>query len=272
MNLVAALLLVTVWLGTSVLVPRVISMLRAGGAARWNYSGNRVATGGGAVFPLVLFPAAMLAMAFRLVASHDTVLFIMVLMGGWGVGVLDDWLGGTGPRGWPGHLGSLGRGSLSTGLVKLYLGGLLGLLTALLLGRSGAQLLADAALFALAMNSVNLLDLRPGRAIYYFVFALGATSFFRSGFSGEPLLLMCAVAALGYLPWDQSAKVMLGDSGANAIGAVLGLGLVAAEPAALRLPAGAALVAFQILGELVPISRALDGIWGFGGLRLKKRE
>lgn len=239
-------------------VPKVISLLAAGGAVRRNFLGSEIPVGGGAVFPLVLFPGTVLLAWFGMVSVGGAELFLLVLLAGWGVGVFDDWLGNRGPKGWAGHFGSLRRGRISTGMVKVLFGGLLGLWASEHLGREGPVMLLDAAVFGLAMNSVNLFDVRPGRAVIYFLAALGLTAGFRVSFEGEKLLMMSAAAALAFLPWDRAVRVMLGDSGANALGAVLGLGLAVSEPPMIRVWAALFLVVLQLVGERYSIGRFLD--------------
>jgi UDP-GlcNAc:undecaprenyl-phosphate GlcNAc-1-phosphate transferase len=116
----------------------------------------------------------------------------------------------------------------------------------------------------------NLLDLRPGRAIKAFVL-LGAGLAIGSG-DVRPLwaLGLFAAPALVAGVYDVRERAMLGDTGANLIGALAGLWLVLALSSTGQLIALALLAAITLYGELRSIStlvektpglRALDS-WG----------
>jgi hypothetical protein len=127
--------------------------------------------------------------------------------------------------------------------------------------------LADAVLttglVAGTANLVNLLDLRPGRAAKAAVLAAAA------GLGGPSGALVAGPlgAGLAVLPADLGERVMLGDCGANAVGALLGLRLAAvprrpARAGALAVVAGLTLaserVSFTRVIEATPVLRELD--------------
>jgi hypothetical protein len=127
--------------------------------------------------------------------------------------------------------------------------------------------LADAVLttglVAGTANLVNLLDLRPGRAAKAAALAAAA------GLGGPSGSLVAGPlgASLAVLPADLGERVMLGDCGANAVGALLGLRLAAvpgrrARAGALAVVAGLTLaserVSFTRVIEATPVLRGLD--------------
>jgi hypothetical protein len=144
-------------------------------------------------------------------------------------GAYDDLAGSGDRRGFRGHLGALRHGEVTTGAVKLGGIGATGILSAAVAGGSPADIVINAGLIAGGANLLNLFDLRPGRAIKVAVLC------------GAPWAAGAAAplgAALALLPEDLAERAMLGDAGANALGAMLG-----ASASGLPRPARIALLA-----------------------------
>jgi UDP-GlcNAc:undecaprenyl-phosphate/decaprenyl-phosphate GlcNAc-1-phosphate transferase len=139
-------------------------------------------------------------------------------------------------------------------------GGSLGLalLTMSYLGLSNARWLLAAGVLVLATNVFNLLDLRPGRATKAFVLlgvglAIGSADL-------RPLwaLGLFAAPALVAGLYDLRERAMLGDTGANLLGALAGLWLVLSLSGAGQLVALAVLVVITVYGELRSISALIE--------------
>lgn len=210
--------------------------------ARTNYRGAAVVTGAGLLVPLVLVgfeAAAVLAASLDIDMNAATVgprrIVLVVALGLGALGLLDDLAGEGESGGFRGHLASLARGRLTTGSLKLF-GGAAVAVAAIFGARSDTpgRLLADAALVALTANLANLLDRAPGRVLKAtglgFVALVVAT--------GAPAELVAVAAAVGaglalLLP-DLREEVMVGDVGANVLGAVLGVGVVVATAPSTR--------------------------------------
>jgi hypothetical protein len=75
----------------------------------------------------------------------------------------------------------------------------------------------NAGLVAGGANLLNLFDLRPGRAI-----KVATASGALLGAAGRDSVAAPLAAGLALLPEDLGERAMLGDSGANALGAMLG--------------------------------------------------
>ncbi|HET9518088.1 MAG TPA: hypothetical protein VFO77_10210 [Actinoplanes sp.] len=195
------------------------------------------------------------------------------------VGCYDDVVGNRpeqkAAKGFAGHLAALRDGRVTSGLVKIAGVGAGGLAAAALLAadpdvrahpsrrgagaaRRGADLLLGAAVIAGTANLVNLLDLRPGRALKAGAL-LGAPLAVgrRGGLAAGPL---GAGAAL--LPADLNEEIMLGDAGANALGALLGVALAARTGPLGRGVAFAALAALTAASEKVSFTQVIANTRG----------
>ncbi|MFI7075443.1 hypothetical protein [Micromonospora sediminicola] len=196
-------------------------------------------------------------------------------VGAGAVGLYDDVVGARpeqkAAKGFAGHLAALREGQVTAGLVKVAGVGAAGLGAAALLAadrrvaahprrqRAGAlgrglDVLLGAGVVAGTANLVNLLDLRPGRAL-------------KSGMLlGAPLstgpyggIAAGAVgAAAGLVREDLDERVMLGDSGANALGAVLGVSLAARTGPLGRAAVLAVLAALTAASEKVSFTQVIQ--------------
>ena len=171
-------------------------------------------------------------------------------------------------KGFAGHLGALRQGRVSAGAVKIGVIGA-GSLAAGLLTRAPGGGIVDVAvrggLVAGTANLVNLLDLRPGRAAKAAL--VTATPLVAAGGPSAPVAAAAVGAALAVLPEDLGERAMLGDAGANALGALVGLaaavrlpapGRVAALAVVAGLTAASEKVSFSAVIDRTPLLRALD--------------
>ena len=190
-------------------------------------------------------------------AQTFAVLAVVVVM--WAAGSWDDRKGDERPRGFRGHLGALRSRSVTGGVLKIVAGVMAGAIASPLLPARGASPLAHVAetilLVALSANLINLLDRAPGRAgKATLLIALPLAIF------GEWFLPAAPVyGALVYcLVPDLKERAMLGDAGANPLGAVLGVGLVAALDEPIRLVVIAVLLALNLASEKWSFSKAIE--------------
>ncbi|WP_420884097.1 hypothetical protein [Micromonospora sp. CPCC 205547] len=207
-------------------------------------------------------------------------------LGAGAVGLYDDVVGNRpeqkAAKGFAGHLAALREGRVTAGMVKVAGVGAAGLAAAVLLvadptvaghrrrqgqgalGRT-VDVLLGAGVVAGTANLLNLLDLRPGRALKSGVL-LGAP-LARGPHGG--LAAGAVGAASGLLDEDLGERVMVGDSGANALGALLGVTLAARSGPVGRaavlavlagLTAASEKVSFTQVIQRTPVLRELDAV------------
>jgi hypothetical protein len=191
--------------------------------------------------------------------------------GGAAFGAYDDLAGSSDRRGFRGHLGALKQGEVTTGAVKLAGIGATGMATAAMSGGNAADFVINTGLVAGFANLLNLFDLRPGRAIKAAV-ASGALVVLGGSLDPGPqgtagtAVAPPLAAALALLPEDLGERAMLGDAGANALGAMIGAAACGLPRSArVALLAGTAWlnvaserVSFTAVIERTPALRRLD--------------
>lgn len=230
---------------------------RLAAGARWqrdNYAGRSVSLAGG---PAVA--AAMLTAVAIDRRCEPQVRDAALLAGGVAAvaGLVDDLFGSASARGIRGHLQAARRGEITTGAVKVGAIGAGGLVAGWRLGDGGvARRLAAGAVIAASANLVNLLDLRPGRALKAVLAMSGAGSL--SAGSGRPLAASTAACAAGSAPGDLRGQTMLGDAGANCLGAMVGVSLVAGSPARRVGAILSILTALTLTSEVVSFSALIE--------------
>ena len=161
-----------------------------------------------------------------------------------GLGLADDLWSGP-ERGFRAHFG---RGS-TTGVAKA-----VGIpAAALVVTRS----FRGAALVGLAANALNQLDTRPGRALKAF---LAVAALVRG-----PVRSWLPIAVL-LAPYDLREMTMLGDAGANGLGAVLGFGSVGKLTGRGQILSIAALAALTVVGETRSLGALIERTPGLSQL------
>ncbi len=167
-------------------------------------------------------------------------------------GAYDDLAGSGDRRGFRGHLGALRHGEVTTGAVKLGGIGVTGIISAALAGGSPADVVINAGLVAGGANLLNLFDLRPGRAI-----KVAAASGALLGAVGQDRVAAPLAAALALLPEDLGERAMLGDAGANALGAMLGASAAGLSRTG-RITLLAAIVGITAASEKVSFTKVIE--------------
>ena len=222
---------------------------------RTNYAGRPVTLLGGPALAVAATATSVLGAPAGLRAAAAVAGGVSAAVGGY-----DDLAGArpeqAGDKGLAGHLRALRAGRISSGAVKVAGIGAAAATAAVLTRRDRMLLdgVLTTGLVAGTANLVNLLDLRPGRAAK--AVALGAAA----GLGGPAGGLVAGPlgATLAVLPADLAERVMLGDCGANAAGALLGLRLAALQGRGARAGLLAAVVGLTLASEKVSFTRVIE--------------
>lgn len=180
--------------------------------------------------------------------------------------------GQTPAKGLKGHLSALARGRVTTGAVKIAVIGSGALVAGVLLARHRAAAAPLRRPAATALDAVvsavtiaswadvhNLLDLRPGRALKAAALLTAPLLADRrpAAAASRALAAGCLGAAAAALPGDLMEETMLGDTGANALGALAGTALAAHPARPVRVAAAAAGTGLVLASERVSFTRVI---------------
>lgn len=215
------LLLALSYLVSYFAVPALAKMMQAR-LVHFNHRNHEIPVGLGIVFIIVVVPLILLGMLLQQVELLFGFLTVLTALSFGILGFIDDTIGSREARGFAGHFRALLQGQLTTGALKAIFGGTIALLLAVFTSDNWLIIIINSLTIALMANFTNLLDVRPGRTGKFYILITGIL-FFLGG--GTPVLLLLLGSVLAYLPWDLQGKVMMGDSGANTLGAVLGLAI-----------------------------------------------
>ncbi|GIM47432.1 hypothetical protein DNHGIG_29810 [Collibacillus ludicampi] len=262
---------------TRMMIPFARKRFVQAGWVRENWQKKSIPSGVGFVcaVPFLLFGVLLIRFStyFPVIPVNEYSALLIWSSGMTLFGWLDDRFGTRDVGGFLGHLRKLMiEGEMTTGLLKAIGGAALSLGVAILLNREGYVVLIDGMTMALMANAINLLDVKPGRAIKGVILVgISILIVSRSVDILLPLLLLFGVI-LAFFPADMAGQVMLGDTGANFLGAVLGFLLVRMldVPETCMLLAGLMLfhiyTEFHSLSELIENNRFLRWLdeWGRG--------
>lgn len=164
---------------------------------------------------------------YKYIDKQETIQIILILLGiltmGL-IGMIDDLLGDKDikVKGLKGHIKMLLKLKLTTGGMKAVFGGIIGIIISLNLSKNILDFLINFIIINLFTNFINLLDLRPGRALKGFLilsifFIIVVNDIY------DIILLSFIGLSIAYLPYDIGGKTMLGDIGSNVLGITLGI-------------------------------------------------
>ncbi|MBO3085922.1 hypothetical protein [Cellulomonas fengjieae] len=241
-----------------------------GGHARWtrtNHRGEPISLLGGPAAAAGLLVGGLVGAG----SASSRVALTVATASGAAFGLVDD-LGEDATarrKGLRGHLGALARGELTTGGLKVLgigAGALVAAAAATPVHRPDgsrratagwlADVVASGALIASSANLLNLLDLRPGRALKAATAVAAPLAVGCGAGSGAASAVLGVVGAA--IEQDLAEADMLGDGGANALGATLGTAVVLGAPRPVRLASLAVVLALTFASEKVSFTRVIE--------------
>nr|WP_317333243.1 glycosyl transferase [uncultured Romboutsia sp.] len=254
-----AILILTGLFGTYAVIPMFRNLLIDSNVLRPNYKKDMIPVSMGIVFiPMLIINSIILAYFTN---DFKEMLYIFIFLFGlvsmFFAGILDDIIGNRDVSGLKGHFKSLLNGKLTTGGFKALFGGFIGIVISIAISKNIYDIVINTLIIALSTNLMNLLDLRPGRAIKgYLVVSL--ILLFTLGEYIRNLLLLILPNVVAYFNQDLKAKAMMGDTGSNVLGISIGILFVMGYSLKIRLIWLAFLIFIHILTEKYSLTKIIE--------------
>ena len=246
-----AILILTGLLGTYAIIPLFRSLLIESNVLRPNYKKDMIPVSMGIVFlPMLIINAIILA---YFTTNFKDMLHVSMFF----AGILDDIIGNRDVSGLKGHFKSLLNGKLTTGGFKALFGGFIGLVISIAISKNIYDIVINTLIIALSTNLMNLLDLRPGRAIKGYL-VISIVLLFTLGEYTRNLLLLIFPNVIAYFNQDLKAKAMMGDTGSNVLGISIGILFVMGYSLKVRLIWLAFLIFIHILTEKYSLTKIIE--------------
>ena len=254
-----AILILTGLLGTYALIPLFKNLLIDSNVLRPNYKKDMIPVSMGIVFlPMLIINSIILAYFTN---NFKDILYIFIFLFGlvsmFFAGILDDIIGNRDVIGLKGHFKSLLNGKLTTGGFKALFGGFIGIVISISISKNIYDIIINTLIIALSTNLMNLLDLRPGRAIKGYLL-ISTALLFTLGEYTKNLLLLILPNVVAYFKQDLKAKAMMGDTGSNVLGISIGILFVMGYSLKVRLIWLAFLMFIHIVTEKYSLTKIIE--------------
>ncbi len=253
------ILLLTGLLGTYAIIPLFKNLLIESNILRPNYKKDMIPVSMGIVFlPMIIINGIILAF---FTVEHENLLYLFMFIFGmismFFAGVLDDIIGNRDVSGLKGHFKSLLKGSLTTGGFKALFGGFVGVIISVAISKNLGDIVVNTLIIALSTNLMNLLDLRPGRAIKVYI-SISTVLFLTLTGYVKSLILLIVPNVLAYFNYDLKARAMMGDTGSNVLGISVGMLIVMGCSIKIRIGWLVFLVLIHILTEKYSLTQIIE--------------
>lgn len=259
--LLYSILFITGFIGTYLVIPMFKNMLVDAGIIRPNYKGEMIPVSMGIVFLPMLIIGSIILVFTTADASKLTYYFMFdfALISMFFAGIIDDIIGNRGVSGLSGHFKSLFKGKLTTGGFKALFGGFVGILISVSISRNIGDIVVNTLIIALSTNLMNLLDLRPGRAIKAYLVIMIPIAFTVASFL-VPLPLLILPNVIAYFYTDLKARAMMGDTGSNVLGISIGFMFVAGYSFNVRISWLVFLILIHALTEKYSLTKIIEKV------------
>ena len=227
-----------------------------------NFQGKEVF----ASYGLIAYPSIALGIiilyAFGNIDINTVMNYLIIMSIMWLSGAVDDLFGDKENRGFKGHISALIKEKkITTGFIKIIAGIISGIVAVNLFG--GDNILRSVCAFLLiplSSNTVNLFDLRPGRAmVSFFICAIAILLICSFNMYDWGILSIVFIVSITAYIWDRMGQSMMGDSYSNVIGAFLGIIIIMNAPTWFWIAAIIINIIIQLFSERYSLTKTIEG-------------
>lgn len=245
------------------IIPKLSLMFYEAGFIKANYKKDNIPLGMGLAFLVSSLAVLVFVRMFKAIPA-DAHLFMFVISIIGLVGFIDDMLGTRKASGFAGHFKNMFSGELTTGALKAVIGGIIALFVSLeampdeINVQKWLMILLNTMIIALSTNSINLLDLRPGRAGKGYILAV--VLLILIGGNKQQIIYLGAVTGslIAYLNMDLRGQAMMGDTGANILGVTIGYVAAFTLPFNAKIWAVVFLILFHLFTEKYSLTKLIE--------------
>lgn len=240
---------------------------------RSRYDGSSVSITQGVAISSSLLTTMMLQKQYK---------YVLPYLANVALGVVDDYFetaldnNQRSSKGIKGHLNALRSGRITTGSLKIFGGVIVGAMHAALRYQPAGKTYnpkwrralsygIDTILVAGSANMVNLLDLRPGRAIKAVTLCTAPLVFTKnsarevmhSPYTSSALARNVIVQSIVAIPADIRGKTMLGDTGAIAVGTIAGMAFAQLNSVIAKSVVAGIITTLTVLSEKISFTQVI---------------
>ncbi|NLK20941.1 MAG: hypothetical protein GX308_02380 [Epulopiscium sp.] len=223
-----------------------------------NYNQKEIPLGTG----ILLLLAITIATFFLIFFSDEPIMYFVYLFGlsfiGF-AGIIDDFVKESKIKGLRSHLIRMYQGELTSGGLKALIGGLAALYISFSFSTNLFDLIANIMLILFSINSMNLFDVRPGRALKIFL-GVGTILWIFSKAPDRFLTLLGIGGVLPILKGDLREEHMLGDVGANILGYTIGFTEAITLSIRFKMVMVVLLILLHIIAEITSITTIIKKV------------
>ncbi|QUH26596.1 hypothetical protein [Serpentinicella alkaliphila] len=245
-------------INTLLFLPIIRNLLLSNKQVAKNYKGQSIPIGMGISFVFVMLVNSIIIFIVMDI-NHFYLLTILIgILTMSFIGIIDDLIGNRDSLGFKGHIKSFFKSIVTTGFLKLLIGGLVAIFISLYYSSGLSELLINILLICLFTNLINLFDLRPGRAIK--ICLLLAIILFLIGVPKDLEIILVSIVGfcLVYLPQDIKALSMMGDVGSNPLGISLGIVTITSLEFYYKIVVLTLLVLLHLFAEKYSITKSIE--------------
>ncbi|MDO8683884.1 MAG: hypothetical protein Q7N50_10435 [Armatimonadota bacterium] len=238
-------------------LPRLLDSM---GLRKKNFKGDMIPAAYGVQIAYFAVLGCAIIRVLDLSPARITMQYAVLIGGMAAFGFLDDAFGSRETGGFAGHFKKLLlERKLTTGAVKAIGGGALALALGWSVSKAAPDWIINSLLIALSANALNLVDLRPGRALAVFaigLLAVTAACGFRLSGAWPLAALILPTAILAHK--DVRGQAMMGDTGSNPLGAALGLTIAIDGPLSVKFTTIGLLIVLHLICERYSLSQIIE--------------